>query len=158
MPGVQISQLPILTIPDGTEVFPVEKNGVTKQLSIAVLAAAIVPFTPTGFLDAQLAAGLNSNVDPPGYSDLVSILKLSSPANAAFSVDGIQAPASTKFLFLLNVNTTIGGALTIVDSTASVSVAGNRIITQAGAGVVLLNGGGVLLWYDPEAARWRVMG
>lgn len=167
MPGVQINQLPIITFLNGDESFVVQQTAAenvqqpTVQITAANTAKSLSPFLPTSFLDATLAAGLNSDINPAGYALNVSILKLSTVGNAAFSVDGIiapAAPATTKFLFVVNANTTLGGQLTLVDASGSASLAANRILTQGGAGLTLLFNAGVLLWYDPEQAKWRVMG
>src|ERR1051325_11147336 len=168
MPGLNINQLAIITSLQGDESFLVQQTAAenplqpTVQIAAQNVAASLAPFLPTQCLDATLLAGLNSNVHPPGYSGPnTAILKMSTAGNAAFSVDGIiapVAPSTTKFLFVVNANTTIGGQLTLVDASGSASLAANRILTQAGAGLTLLYNAGVLLWYDPEQARWRVMG
>lgn len=167
MPGVAINGLPLITALVGDESFVVQQTAAENpqqpvvQITGTNVAKSLSPFLPTSFLDAGLAAGLNSNISPPGYLQTTSILKLTSPGNAAFSVDGIIAPVApntTKFLFVVNANTAIGGQLTLVDASGSASLAANRILTQAGVGMQLLYNAGVLLWYDPEQARWRVMG
>lgn len=167
MPGIAINGLPLITTLVGDESFVVQQtaNENPQQPVVQITAANVVksltPFLPTNFLDAALSAGLNSNVNPVGYLQATALLKLTSPANAAFSVDGIiapVAPSTTKFLFVVNANTTIGGQLILVDASGSASLAANRILTQAGAGLTLLYNAGVLLWYDPEQGKWRVMG
>lgn len=167
MPGVQINQLALITSLVGDESFVVQQTAnenpqqPTVQIRASDVVKSLTPIAAINFLDATLAAGLNSDINPPGYAQLTSILKLSTLGNAAFSVDGIIAPAAgavTKFLFVVNANTTLGGQLTLVDASGSASSAANRVLTQAGAGLTLLYNAGVLLWYDPEQARWRVMG
>lgn len=100
-------------------------------------------------------AGTTHNWDPFAGDFSVSLV-LGQTTGAAQDITGITGGVAGRVVVLFNVGA-VSGNLQLQRENAG-SVAANRIIGPAGAGAVSVTvGGGVLLWYDGAASRWRVI-
>jgi hypothetical protein len=149
-----IGQLPQAAALTGTEKVPLDQNGQTVQTTAQALAGIIGGLNPQSSIAPAAIGALQHDWNPPGLAT-ASIILVSS-GNVAASLDGIVAPTSKKFLLLLNANTAEAD-ISIVNATGSGSAAQNQFLVQHGANIGLGYQGGLWLWYDTAAAKWRVV-
>jgi len=153
-----IKQLPQAGVLTGNELVPLDQNGQTVQAKLSAIAGITGGINPQAFITpAPLPGGLTSDWNPPGLA-AASILRVNS-ANTAFSLDGIQAPATgAKFLLLINANTAEAD-MTLISAAHSVSAAANQLLIQHSppAGLAIGYQGGVWLYYDTVATKWIVL-
>jgi len=93
------------------------------------------------------ATGANADVTP-AFDQIIKV------SNASLtSIRGI-IPAIQKFLILVNGT----GATVTIRNEEATATAANRIITGTGVDLSLANSASLLLAYDADSTRWRVVG
>lgn len=131
--SIKFTQLPPPDPLTGTEILCMVQGGLSKQVTAAALAGAVVA---SGLLDAVIPAGTTNNWAPVGFNSGVRVLNVDTTAGAAVltglvgGIDGQRLVIRCKGPNTLTVNKLDGGSAAAVqfDNVANIGVLSHSAI------------------------------